>query len=62
MTRFIEEFVIFLKSMDLINIMAAGPETKVQDVSLKCTCPVCASHEELLAVKEWWHTVIGQQI
>lgn len=52
MTRFIEEFVIFLKSMDLINIMAAGPETKVQDVSLKCTCPVCASHEELLAVKE----------
>lgn len=33
----------FVKVLDLMNIMAAGSKTKVQDVNLKCTCPVCFS-------------------
>lgn len=33
----------FVKELDLISIMAAGSKTKVQDVNLKCTCPVCFS-------------------
>lgn len=34
----------FVKELDLMNIMAAGSKTKVQDVKLKySTCPVCFS-------------------
>lgn len=34
-----------------MNIMAAGSKTKVQDVNLKCTCPVCFSWQGIIGCK-----------
>lgn len=43
-------FFVF-KELGVMNIMAAGSKTKVQDVNLKCTCPVWFSWQGIIGCK-----------